>query len=234
MVRWGRMVCVLVCVLVELMHPCMQQPSLSHPIPSLTPNASALHPNITPLHSTLAFHPPAGIWHALRTITNTEGPLALYKGLGPTLLGVAPYAALNFSAYDLLKTWLYQGGRYVVVCVMWVHKEGKCGWMLSCGLSATVICMHYSTVHAVCTYTTASIHPSLYIHNTPCTYTTPYANTQHSAHTQHCVHTLGAYTYHPPHTDLRARCPICCWVLLLVPLPPLFATHWTPFAGACS
>ena len=47
------------------------------------------------------------------TISKTEGLLALYRGLVPTLLGVAPYAAINFATYDLTKKWLYHGERCV-------------------------------------------------------------------------------------------------------------------------
>lgn len=45
------------------------------------------------------------------TIGRTEGVNALYKGLVPTLVGVAPYAAINFATYDLAKKWLYHGER---------------------------------------------------------------------------------------------------------------------------
>lgn len=53
----------------------------------------------------------AGINHAFTTILKTEGPLALYKGLVPTLLGIAPYAALNFALYDLAKKYMYSGSK---------------------------------------------------------------------------------------------------------------------------
>jgi solute carrier family 25 (mitochondrial phosphate transporter), member 23/24/25/41 len=53
----------------------------------------------------------AGITHAVTTIVKTEGPLALYKGLAPTLLGIAPYAALNFALYDLAKKYAYSGNK---------------------------------------------------------------------------------------------------------------------------
>jgi solute carrier family 25 phosphate transporter 23/24/25/41 len=39
-----------------------------------------------------------------------EGPAAFLKGLLPTLAGVAPYAALNFASYDLLKSQFYASG----------------------------------------------------------------------------------------------------------------------------
>ena len=54
----------------------------------------------------------AGMTDAFVTITRTEGPAALYKGLAPTLVGIAPYAALNFALYDLVKQ-TYYGGQKV-------------------------------------------------------------------------------------------------------------------------
>lgn len=50
-----------------------------------------------------------GMTNALVTISRTEGVVALYKGLAPTLVGIAPYAALNFACYDLSKHWFYGG-----------------------------------------------------------------------------------------------------------------------------
>lgn len=36
--------------------------------------------------------PPAGMADGFLTVLRTEGVLALYKGLVPTLVGIAPYA----------------------------------------------------------------------------------------------------------------------------------------------
>lgn len=61
------------------------------------------------LHSDWEQGPPEGMWgdtgmtNALVTIVRTEGGSALYKGLAPALIGTAPFAALNFASYDLLK-----------------------------------------------------------------------------------------------------------------------------------
>lgn len=44
-------------------------------------------------------------------MVRTEGAVSLYKGLPPALVGIAPYAALNFASYDLLKKQLYHGER---------------------------------------------------------------------------------------------------------------------------
>ena len=50
------------------------------------------------------------IRHAFRTILKEEGGFwsgCLYRGLFPTLLGIAPYVGLNFAVYETLK------GRYI-------------------------------------------------------------------------------------------------------------------------
>lgn len=52
-----------------------------------------------------------GAADAVSTIMRTEGVAALYKGLGPTLVGIAPYAALNFATYDLVKRYVYHGDK---------------------------------------------------------------------------------------------------------------------------
>ncbi|XP_065015813.1 adenine nucleotide transporter BT1, chloroplastic/mitochondrial-like [Musa acuminata AAA Group] len=41
--------------------------------------------------------------HALLKIIQEEGPSELYRGLTPSLIGVVPYAATNYFAYDTLK-----------------------------------------------------------------------------------------------------------------------------------
>ena len=46
---------------------------------------------------------PVGILSCLRHIVQTEGVVALFKGLGPTLVGVAPSRALYFSVYATAK-----------------------------------------------------------------------------------------------------------------------------------
>uniref|UniRef100_A0A7S0R2M7 Uncharacterized protein n=1 Tax=Chlamydomonas leiostraca TaxID=1034604 RepID=A0A7S0R2M7_9CHLO len=61
------------------------------------------------LRLALPNHPYKGAVDAVRTIVRTEGVAALYKGLIPTLVGVAPYAAINFASYDLAKKTFYHG-----------------------------------------------------------------------------------------------------------------------------
>ncbi|KAK7410268.1 hypothetical protein VNO78_00923 [Psophocarpus tetragonolobus] len=44
-----------------------------------------------------------GLLHAFMKIIQEEGPAALYRGLAASLIGVVPYAATNYFAYDTLK-----------------------------------------------------------------------------------------------------------------------------------
>lgn len=41
--------------------------------------------------------------HCLVKIVREEGPSELYRGLTPSLIGVVPYAATNYYAYDTLR-----------------------------------------------------------------------------------------------------------------------------------
>jgi hypothetical protein len=41
--------------------------------------------------------------HCLVKIVQEEGPSELYRGLTPSLIGVVPYAATNYYAYDTLR-----------------------------------------------------------------------------------------------------------------------------------
>jgi solute carrier family 25 phosphate transporter 23/24/25/41 len=43
------------------------------------------------------------IWGAMKSIVAKDGVLGLYRGLGPTLMGIAPYIAINMTTFDLLK-----------------------------------------------------------------------------------------------------------------------------------
>ncbi|KAG2445372.1 hypothetical protein HYH02_008837 [Chlamydomonas schloesseri] len=63
------------------------------------------------LRLALPNHPYKGAIDAATTMVRTEGMISLYKGLVPTLIGIAPYAALNFASYDLIKKWMYHGER---------------------------------------------------------------------------------------------------------------------------
>lgn len=44
-----------------------------------------------------------GIFDAFLKILREEGPAELYRGLAPSLIGVIPYAATNYCAYDTLR-----------------------------------------------------------------------------------------------------------------------------------
>ncbi|KIZ05503.1 Thylakoid ADP,ATP carrier protein, chloroplastic [Monoraphidium neglectum] len=73
--------------------------------------ATALtHPlDVVRLRLALPGHAYRGAVDAARRMVRAEGPLSLYRGLAPTLVGIAPYAAINFASYDLIKKRLYGG-----------------------------------------------------------------------------------------------------------------------------
>eukprot|EP01087_Luapelamoeba_hula_P017443 TRINITY_DN549_c0_g1_i2.p1 TRINITY_DN549_c0_g1~~TRINITY_DN549_c0_g1_i2.p1 ORF type:complete len:304 (-),score=40.14 TRINITY_DN549_c0_g1_i2:541-1452(-) len=51
-----------------------------------------------------------GITHCLYRIAKEEGLTALYKGMWVSMMGVAPYVAVNFSVYETLKTYASDHG----------------------------------------------------------------------------------------------------------------------------
>ncbi|CAL6282277.1 unnamed protein product [Bathycoccus prasinos] len=62
------------------------------------------------LRLALPNHPYKGMVNAFSVVYRTEGVRALYKGLIPTLAGIAPYAACNFASYDVAKKMYYGEG----------------------------------------------------------------------------------------------------------------------------
>lgn len=64
------------------------------------------------LRLALPNHGYRGMTNAFVTVARHEGVGALYKGLLPTLAGIAPYAAINFASYDMAKKTYYgEGGK---------------------------------------------------------------------------------------------------------------------------
>lgn len=49
----------------------------------------------------------AGLLSCLASIAKEEGILGLYRGLSPTLLGIVPFIAVNFTAYEMLREYIY-------------------------------------------------------------------------------------------------------------------------------
>ena len=45
-----------------------------------------------------------GVFNAVTSVARSEGPRALYRGISPTLGGVAPYTGLKFGCYGFLKS----------------------------------------------------------------------------------------------------------------------------------
>lgn len=44
-----------------------------------------------------------GIAHAMKSIVAKDGFFGLYRGIAPTLMGIAPYVAINMAVFDQLK-----------------------------------------------------------------------------------------------------------------------------------
>lgn len=51
-----------------------------------------------------------GSAHAVRSLLAENGARALFQGFVPSILSVAPYIALNFSLFDILKSTVYTSG----------------------------------------------------------------------------------------------------------------------------
>jgi len=53
-----------------------------------------------------------GMWQTMKTMYMTEGGiLALYRGIVPTVAGVAPYVGLNFMIYESVRKYLTPEGQ---------------------------------------------------------------------------------------------------------------------------
>ncbi|BDA48501.1 probable envelope ADP,ATP carrier protein, chloroplastic [Coccomyxa sp. Obi] len=92
-----------------------------------------------------------GMIDALVTIARTEGASSLYKGFAPALIGTAPFAALNFASYDLLKKHLFDAD-------IRPSTAGTLGLGATSGLLASSVCFPLDTVRRqmqmrACTYT---------------------------------------------------------------------------------
>lgn len=52
-----------------------------------------------------------GMWATMKMMYATEGGIfALYRGLGPTLAGVAPYVGINFATYEAMRKFMTREG----------------------------------------------------------------------------------------------------------------------------
>lgn len=74
----------------------------TYPLDLVRTRLSIQSATLVPLTNTLP-----GIVDTIKLIYITEGGLrGLYRGLWPTTLGVAPYVALNFQCYEVLKEYM--------------------------------------------------------------------------------------------------------------------------------
>ena len=44
-----------------------------------------------------------GMWRAMAQVARSEGVLALYRGIVPSIMGIVPYVGIDFAVYDTLK-----------------------------------------------------------------------------------------------------------------------------------
>jgi solute carrier family 25 (mitochondrial phosphate transporter), member 23/24/25/41 len=44
-----------------------------------------------------------GMWDCLVKVSRQEGPLQLFRGLWPSIVGVVPYVGIDFAAYETFK-----------------------------------------------------------------------------------------------------------------------------------
>ena len=78
------------------------------------------------------------IWRCARAIVASEGPSALYRGLGTSIVGIVPYAGIDLGVNSLLKE----------TAARWYHARGEqpgVAAVLSCGMLSSTFAM-------VCTY----------------------------------------------------------------------------------
>ena len=47
-----------------------------------------------------------GMLHCMSTVVKSEGPLALYKGMLPSLIGIIPYAGIDLAIYEVINNLL--------------------------------------------------------------------------------------------------------------------------------
>ena len=92
----------------------------------------------------ISYSRPVGILSCLRHIIEAEGMRALFKGLGPTLVGVAPSRALYFSVYAKAKHTLNRSG------VMLPDSKGvHVGAACSAGMLSIGVKLHYYSHHCL-------------------------------------------------------------------------------------
>eukprot|EP00899_Mesostigma_viride_P018841 jgi/Mesvir1/26959/Mv20677-RA.1 len=90
-----------------------------------------------------------GMTNCVTSMVAQEGVVSLFKGLFPTLIGIAPYAALNFASYDLLKQTLYRTGSEGGTTAQPLLKENPFNNLVLgavAGTLATTVCYPLDTV----------------------------------------------------------------------------------------
>ena len=79
-----------------------------------------------------------GVMDAARSVLQEGGVQAFYKGLGPTLVSIAPFVAFNFAAYDTLKNHFFPEKRPGTIATLSMGAAA--------GLVAQTICYPLDTI----------------------------------------------------------------------------------------
>lgn len=83
--------------------------TLTYPLDIVRTRLSIQTASFAGLTTTAKVHP--GMWSTMTTMYKTEGGVrALYRGIIPTVTGVAPYVGLNFMTYEMVRSYVTPEG----------------------------------------------------------------------------------------------------------------------------
>ncbi|KZV82129.1 mitochondrial carrier [Exidia glandulosa HHB12029] len=93
-----------------------KKPMTIQPTPATAPKLALYHTSAaaSTTSTSAPLGPPKipGMWEMTVKVMREEGGVrALYRGLVPTAMGVAPYVGINFAAYEALRGWLTPPGK---------------------------------------------------------------------------------------------------------------------------
>ncbi|KAK2748687.1 hypothetical protein FQN57_000268 [Myotisia sp. PD_48] len=85
--------------------------TVTYPLDIVRTRLSIQSASFTELGAQAQRHPP-GMFQTMRTMYKSEGGIvALYRGILPTVAGVAPYVGLNFMTYESIRKYLTPDGQ---------------------------------------------------------------------------------------------------------------------------
>ena len=86
------------------------------------PDQDGCYPTGPPRSGTVGGDQYRGIVHTIRTMAREEGVRSLYRGFAPKIIGIFPYAGLNFGTFESLKEYapspdhLKPGSAFLMIC----------------------------------------------------------------------------------------------------------------------